>query len=387
MVVGDGPAGTAVAAAIARTGMNALLIGRGEAWEATYGVWADELSALTALGIAEPHEVIATSASDVTVVTTRSLRLERAYTTLDNVRLRERLLAPVAAVIGEVTAIREHLDRVELSTTLGTIAARRVVVAAGAGAGPPLGAGQRRGGAWQTAYGVVLDSVPESDHLVPGRTVLMDLSDAAGSVGDGIGVPSFCYVVQTVRGWLVEETVLTAAPAVDPLALRARLIARLGDPALVIDAERRGAVEQVRIAMDAPARAMTSRVVPYGAAAAMIHPATGYSIAAALRRAPIVAEALLADEPPGSAIWPRTMRATRALHRYGARALEQLDAAHLRAFFDVFFDRPVEDWASYLQIDAPPTRVARVMAEVFRDAPRSVRYRLLTAGWGGRRIE
>lgn len=372
-----------MAAAVARLGMTTLLVGSGRKWSATYGVWTDELSDLTALGIDDPGSMAATTSDDVVVVTDRVQQLDRVYATLDNERLRERLRQQTTALSAEVTGLSEHVDRVELSTTIGAIAARRVVLATGTGAPAPFGVGRSVDGAWQTAYGVILDTVPASDRFWPGRTVLMDLSGAYRAGGDELGVPSFCYVVRTAQGWLVEETVLTASPSVEPRALRNRLIARLGDPELVEHAERDGAVEEVRIAMNTAALRPTPRVVPFGAAAAMVHPATGYSVAAALRRAPVLAAALAGQGSPAEAVWPRSMRATRLLHRYGAAVLGQLDAASLRGFFDVFFDRPVSDWATYLQIDASPVRVARVMAAVFRDAPASVRYRLASAGWVG----
>jgi lycopene beta-cyclase len=70
------------------------------------------------------------------------------------------------------------------------------------------------------------------------------------------------------------------------------------------------------------------------------------------------------------------MRTTRALHDYGLRSLLRLgpDAG---AFFDAFFDLPVDRWMSYLRIDSPPTEVARTMAAVFAAVPWVVRRKLL----------
>ena len=88
----------------------------------------------------------------------------------------------------------------------------RLIARASGSAGRPT--------AWQTAYGIVVDEPPPRfDQDV---VTLMDLRSVVG----GGAQPTFCYVVPVADGWLVEETVMAARPAVDPASLRDRLAAR-----------------------------------------------------------------------------------------------------------------------------------------------------------------
>ena len=124
----------------------------------------------------------------------------------------------------------------------------------------------------------------------------------------------------------------------------------------------------------------------FGAAAGYAHPATGFSVAASLRAAPRVAAALASAcaaagepdaRPVGRAVWPPALRRTRRLHDYGLEVLLRLDQDELATFFDAFFDLPVDVWAPYLRIDAPPAAVSRTMAEVLRRLPPGMRRRLV----------
>jgi lycopene beta-cyclase len=131
-------------------------------------------------------------------------------------------------------------------------------------------------------------------------------------------------------------------------------------------------------------------VVATGAAAGLIHPATGYSVAAGLRVAPLLARALrrAADsglDPGGlaragwDAVWPPDRRRARRLERYGLDRLMVLGGDGTRSFVDAFFSQPADRWASYLSGVASSAQVARTMAGVFRSSPWRVR-RVLAGG-------
>jgi lycopene beta-cyclase len=183
-------------------------------------------------------------------------------------------------------------------------------------------------------------------------------------------------VVPVHDGWLVEETVLAARPAVDPSMLRARLEHRLGpDGRELVDAALRS--ESVRIPMGGPIPAPSQAVVRFGAAAGFVHPATGYSVAASIRAAPRVAAAIAEGDDVWRAVWPRAHRRARALHDYGLERILRLDADDTRAFFDAFFDLPADRWGEYLRVDTTPAAVASVMRGVFSGSPPTVRRRLM----------
>jgi lycopene beta-cyclase len=351
-VVGDGPAGLAIAAACRELGLAVTVHGTGDPWHATYATWRDDVPDL-------PEAAFATLTDRVVVVGLRRHVIDRSYALFDNAVLRAHLLEGLDVEHGRVDP--HELARAEPD---------RVVVDATGAVGSPA--------AWQTAHGVVLDEVPPALDLPTDAVTLMDWrpDHGPGRSDDHEGPPSFCYVVPVADGWLVEETVLAANPAVAPEVLRERLVSRLGPGgAALVDAAVR--VEQVRIPMGSPPRRGEGNLVPFGAAAGFVHPATGYSVAASLRAAPRVAQAIAAGADLGEAIWPRSQLRARALHDYGLDALLRLDGAAIAAFFDAFFELPQERWADYLRVDTTPVAVAGVMRRVFRRAPWSVRRRLM----------
>ncbi|MEX2626687.1 MAG: lycopene cyclase family protein [Ilumatobacteraceae bacterium] len=373
-IVGDGPAGLALAAACCTVGLGVVVHGSGEPWRATYAAWRDDVPMV-------PDEVFSSVTDVVDVVGARRHRIERSYGVFANEALRAHLLADLPP------------DTVRMGYVDPAVLDAPTVMDA-TGVDPAV---EPR--SWQTAYGVVLPEVPVALDVAPDTVTLMDWRQPSctdGDVdgdgnGDGVRPPSFCYVVPVHDGWLVEETVLAAAPAVAPAALRARLAARLGPegPALLGGAIRS---EEVRIPMGLPlpvvprprprtrprtrSRPAGGGPVPFGAAAGFVHPATGYSVAASLRAAPRVAQVIAAGGDVWSAVWPRPHRRARALHDYGLDALLRLDGGDTAAFFDAFFELPDERWAAYLRVDVTPREVAGVMRQVFGRAPWRVRRRL-----------
>jgi lycopene beta-cyclase len=368
-VGGDGPAGSAIAAACATAGLGVVLVGEDRPWTATYGSWRDDVADL-------PDAAFASVVPSISVFGDRRHDLARPYGVLDNEALRAHLRRDVEHRRERVTGVQHFTWGSRLLAASGAIDARLVIDAAG---WPPLVAAAvaRHDPAWQTAYGVLVTDRPAGYD----GPVLMDLRPVPGRER---GSPTFAYVVPVGGGWLVEETVLAARPAVDPATLSSRLRDRLGPwpPGAV--------TEQVRIPMGASVVRATPTVIPFGASAGFVHPATGYSLASSLRAAPRVAAAVATSIGDGraaedlmadtwAAVWPDASRRTRRLHRLGLVALLGLDGPGTRAFFDTFFELPVERWSAYLRIDSPPGEVARTMRAVFAAAPGPVRRHLAAA--------
>jgi lycopene beta-cyclase len=199
------------------------------------------------------------------------------------------------------------------------------------------------------------------------------------------GVTTFCYSLPVADGWLVEETVLAARPAVEPIALLPRLAARLArhPDRVLADAIR---TEYVRIPLGGSRPVADQPVVAFGAAAGYVHAATGFSVAASIRAAPRVAGAIVSAlsgragvaDPSivADAVWPTALRRTRVLHDFGLDVLLDLDEDEVRGFFDAFFDLAPADWSAYLRIDTPPTEVSAVMTRLFRSSNWPLRRRL-----------
>jgi lycopene beta-cyclase len=108
-----------------------------------------------------------------------------------------------------------------------------------------------------------------------------------------------------------------------------------------------------------------------------VHPATGYSVAASLRLAPTLAEAIAVGRDTVDAVWTADRRRARALHEFGLDVLVGLDADATRSFFDAFFDQPVGVWRDYLRVDTTTRAVSGVMWRLFRSAPWPLRRRLM----------
>ena len=385
VVIGDGPAGSALAAACHRLGVDVVLVGADEPWTATYATWIDDLHGVDLPGITDMLE---TQLDAVWVHADEAIEVALAYGVFDNDALRRDLRAGIEHVVEQVRSVLPvdtGGQRVILDSG-AEMAARLVIDAAG---WPPSFAERLEDSppAWQTALGVVLAEPPEGDLA---RPTLMDFravrpsrrGEGSSSVGPA-GVTTFCYSLPVIDGWLVEETVLAARPAVEPLALLPRLAARLGRHTddVLADAIR---TEYVRIPMGGSRPALDQPVVAFGAAAGYVHAATGFSVAASLLAAPRVAAAIAAGLDAGSvepravaeAVWPAGLRRSRVLHDYGLDLLLRLDDDEVREFFGAFFGLPLEQVRRYMRIDTPPHEVAAVMARLFSSVSWPMRRRL-----------
>jgi lycopene beta-cyclase len=390
-IIGDGPAGSALALACRARGIDVLLVGDDAGWTATYSTWADDLVDDRGAELLDIDAVVATSNHEVWAYGATAHRLGRAYVTLDNEALRSVLRDGVTHHLGRVTEVVAAGHgagggcRLDLDDG-SSIAARVVIDATGWPARfARLGGAQEP--AWQTALGVVLAEPPVGDL---GQPTFMDFRRVLGPDGmpstvGPAGVTTFCYSLPVADGWLVEETVLAARPAIEPISLLPRLAARLGrhPDRLLAQAVR---TEYVRIPLGGSRPAPDQTVVAFGAAAGYVHAATGFSVAASIRAAPRVADAIaralslgsgVVDPAPiAEAVWPAAMRRTRVLHDYGLDVLLDLDDDDVRAFFDAFFDLSRQDWTAYLRVDSSPGEVSAVMTRLFRSSSWQLRRRL-----------
>ena len=370
-IVGDGPAGRALALACRGQGLRTVSIGQGRSWTATYATWLDDVSAVTS-------DVIA-AWGPIDAIGLHRHTLGPRYGVFDNHLLRAKLSAGESHRVGTVTHVEHSAAGTTLTFDDGDKLAARLVVDA-SGSTPALLRPERREAPVQTAYGVVIDGRPPT--LAGEHAVLMDWTPPPGFEQRA---PTFLYAVPLAHGrWLVEETSLARRDGVGFEELRARLVARLGNDVIA----RSEHIEEVSIPMRPGVPSRSQLVVGFGAAGRYLHPATGYSVATSLRLAPTVAAAIAASieqplldrvESTWKAIWPRPMRQVRAVHDYGLGSLLRLSASDVGSFFDAFFDLPDSLWRQYLEIDCSPADIRRVMTRVFRGVPWTVR-RQLAAG-------
>ena len=369
VVAGSGPAGLSAAAACAAAGLRTVLVAPSlRPWPATYSLWADEFDAAAGpLGL-DPARAAARYAP--TVVRTAAggeRRLARDYARLRNDVVHAALLDRFAAhggevVTGRVAAVADGGTAVLADGT--RLAARAVLDARGSGPGT----------ARQRAWGEVVEG-PVPDLVPPGGALLMDWA----ALADPALPPAFLYGFALDDGTvLLEATSLAARPPVPLEDLRDRLATLLAARGL----RPAGDPERVSIPLDGAARP-TGPATRLGAAAGLLNPATGYSVAASLRLGPEVAAALAAGRDPHPVVRAARPRTTAALLGLGLEVLLPLDTAGTDAFFAAFFTLPERAWRAYLDVGSSPSAVAGAMARVFAALPPAQRARLLRGVAGG----
>ncbi|CAN5919561.1 lycopene cyclase family protein [soil metagenome] len=383
LVVGAGPAGWAAAAACTRAGLDVHLVAPDPhaPWDQTYGAWLDELASAGA-GEVAGHQWDAVC---VRTVGSQFRTLGRTYCLIDNDRLRQSLTDTAStATVTPARALRLDVRRDHLVVHLDDGERRRARAVIDASGHPPVfGRPPSSALAYQTAYGVVarLSAPP----IPEGTMCLMDFD---ATPFDDSEPTTFLYAMDLGAGqWFVEETALAARPAVPLRTLRNRLEQRLAHRG--VEATEILATERCAFAMNAP-RPAHGAVVAFGAAAAMVHPATGFQVATALQRAPVLADALRhaldRHRDPRAvaragyrAVWPADAVWCDALHRVGLDVILALDTPGTQRFFDGFFALPPHAWRGYVSRTSSPLAVQWTMARLMRQIPGWLRRRVLRA--------
>lgn len=330
-------------------------------WTATYGMWSQEVPADL------PASVIAARAAGRAIALTEH-RLGWEYAVLD--------VPALHAHLGEqLTGVQVRAGRAVGSPEPGVITLAdgselraAVVIDAGGRSRPLDPARARDAAAEQTAFGVVLDEDAAAPLTAPGDALFMDWRADHGETG----WPTFLYAIPLGGGQvLVEETSLARRPGLPLSVLRRRLDARLAHHGIVVPESARS--EKVSFPLD-QRRHDGAGALGFGAAAPLIHPATGFSVAASLRLAPKVAAALAAHLPDGPdaalaaagrIIWPRSARAIHRFRLIGLEALLRMPSGDVPKFFETFFSLPEAHRWTYLTARDDVRGTAVAMSHLF----------------------
>ena len=384
-VLGSGPAALSIAAAFARRGASVALIAPAPdlPWQPTYCLWADELPS----GMAHLAERVWDRASVVTPLGRR--RLDRPYLKLHTPELQafcwDAFRTETARVLpGRARRLEAQGDETCIQVDDGSTVRVRVPVDASGANSPFVRRVSRREPAFQTAFGLTLRV---ANHGFDEREmVLMDFRPASDDAGEP---PSFLYALPLGDDLVfLEETSLARRPAVRMALLQSRLETRLASMGL--QAAQRLGEEHCSIPMGLGLPVPRQPVLAFGAAAAMVHPTSGYSIAHSLRKADAVAASVLQGLEAGGTeaalaagsetLWPRGQRAAWELYGFALETLLNMNTRDMARFFDVFFALPSEAWSSFLNGALAPAELGAVMTRLFCTLPASLQWHLIRSG-------
>ncbi|GAB0497396.1 hypothetical protein MMPV_008728 [Pyropia vietnamensis] len=472
VVIGGGPAGLSLSAGLGERGLRTLVLDAAldKPWPNNYGVWLDELEAL---GLGDCTSAVWPDAVAYVRADGAPSALNRVYVRLDRHALKRRLLARCRAS-GAVTVRHAAAADVDVTPAAYSVVSYQDVAPAlvadgdnspGEGGGRPsrmqlVGPVRSARGAvvadatghalrfvemegaaadgdgpssldqrgFQAAYGI--EAEVESHPYAPGQMVLMDYRDdhmqgSAAERAESTAVPTFLYAMPIgPKRVFFEETSLIASPAVPFDDLKRRLHARLAHNGITVT--RVLDEEYCLIPMGGPLPLRRQRVVAFGGAAALVHPATGYMVARALELADeaagLIAEQLatakattieattaagsvggaatkpssLSGQPSApelevdadavaagvwDALWSIGRRRQRDFFNFGGEYLRRLDLHTLRDFFSAFFQLPRQQWAEFLsfRLLQPSERLAFGLGVFFRTTNR-VRFTITPFG-------
>ncbi len=353
VVVGLGPAGRALCHRAASAGLDVVGIDPHPTrrWTPTYSAWVDELPRWL------PAGVIGSVTDKPAVWTTRQQIIDRTYCVLDTAALQDALSVNSGRVI-KASAVPVSPTLVRLAD--GTIVRGRHVVDA-------RGTMGQAGLAEQTAFGVVVDRAVGEPILEGTGAWFMDWRRDNGTASTD--VPSFLYaVVLDDRRILLEETCLVGRPPLALKVLQNRLRTRLQGRGCILSGEE--PIERVRFPVQPPPPDDSERgIIRFGARSTMMHPATGYSVAASMGAADTVVESLGHKKRIGTpSIW-----AVQRLRNLGLRTALNLGPELVPHFFASFFDLPVSSQRAYLSGRSDAVGTIRAMAKMFPTLPTSAR--------------
>eukprot|EP00629_Pelagomonadales_sp_RCC1024_P000533 CAMPEP_0119285580 /NCGR_PEP_ID=MMETSP1329-20130426/32458_1 /TAXON_ID=114041 /ORGANISM="Genus nov. species nov., Strain RCC1024" /LENGTH=521 /DNA_ID=CAMNT_0007286291 /DNA_START=151 /DNA_END=1713 /DNA_ORIENTATION=+ len=401
-VVGAGPAGSVLAFLLAeRSGLEVALVDGGleKPWPNNYGVWEEEWQALgdmlPELGLEDcvlnrwaKTDCFFGGSWDKPML--ERTELPRAYLRVDRERLRSALRAKSAAAgvravdalvaadeparwCANVLAGASH-DAAGSTLALTTgdeLRATVVVDATGAESrlttrrGPEVGDSIPPPG-FQVAYGfeAICSALGpyQKDNMLLFDYRTDHLSDAEAK-----SAPTFMYAMPLEelgngrQRVFFEETSLVARPGVSLADCERRAFARLEHIGVKIEELCKDEPPELcYIPMGGPRPDPGQRIVAFGAAAALVHPATGYQLCRCLAAAPAVAAALgssLEAAPADAdraaraaygALWNRKTSLQREFALFGGEFLMTLDAEALRGWFAGFFALDEAVWAGFL---------------------------------------
>lgn len=385
-IIGAGPAALAVANALGLRGERVRVIAPDPtaAWVPNYGGWADQFSSdfgekFFEQTYAAPCVRLPRGGKPTEKV------LRRRYARIHKTRLQEHLLASLRASGAEF--IQETLAAVEPGPETDrlvfesgrTLEASLVIDASGARS-PFVNRHNNEKNAFQLAYGQTIQTKPHGFKC--GEMRFMDFSGTS----EDQAVPTFLYAMPLSHNQLfVEETVLATRQQVSFDYLKNKLNHRLAQEGIEVE----GVLDEefCRIPLGLPLPKGKQAVIPFGAAAAMVHPASGYLLARVVETAPRLADLILNERERLSKsellkeamnlVWPTSRKRTRELYMIGLEMLTRMGPERTVEFFHAFFELPEASWRGFLNDSLSPYELGLTMSRMFALSKTGLRFSLL----------
>ncbi|WIA23453.1 hypothetical protein OEZ85_000204 [Tetradesmus obliquus] len=221
-------------------------------------------------------------------------------------------------------------------------------------------------------------------HLEPG----LHPNAGEGLWGSSEEVPSFLYAMPLGGNRVfLEETCLVAKPALPFAVLKRRLERRLA--AMNVKVNKVHEEEWSYIPVGGPLPVGDQPCTAFGAAANLVHPATGFSVSRSLRQAPEFAAAAAAALAAGGSVqqvssavwqqlWSKERRQQAAFHVFGMELLTQLDLAATNDFFKTFFALPNYYWRGFLGSNLSSVQLLVFAFLTFLYAPVGIKAKLVS---------
>ena len=389
IVVGAGPAALCMATALARHQLQVTLLAAQDPWQPwpnTYGIWGHELDEL-GLGFVLAHRW--RHCSSVFLGEPLDHGLDYGLIDKDTLQGNWRQLCLQHGVRVQqdgAVAILHHPSYSDVQGASGQRYQSRLVVDA-TGHQPVFVQRPRSiAVAQQAAYGV--RGCFSKPPIQPGSSVLMDYRNSHLSPGEQQQEPpTFLYGMDLGNGaYFVEETSLAAFPPHPVSLLKHRLEQRQNWQGCRVEQVQE--VEQCLFPMNLPLPDRRQRVVGFGGAATMVHPASGYLLGSLLRRGPGLAAAIaqsLQGERHGAALsraawdnlWSDDLVRRHGIYRFGLEKLMRFSSHDLQTFFHTFFHLPQPLWSGFLTNTLPLPVLTGAMVRLLAMAPWPIRRHLL----------
>ena len=388
VIAGSGPSALSLAEKTVQKGLSTLIVSPslGQCWKPNYASWFDDVDGLgISLSIEE------TWVSPMVLLDDSTFELPFRYAKISTVQLQTLLehrctRDGVQFLCNKVESVQHTSKSSTVVLSNGEEIDCSVFVDATGKGEFLLREPSRAIQGYQSAYGVLLEV--EDNPWERGEMSLMDfrVPKECGQSEIFLSTPTFLYALPLGRKLVfLEETSLVAKEPLSFEELKQRLHIRMSsmniEPIQILEEEN------CLIPMGGPRPSLKQRTLGFGAAAGLVHPATGYQLAHSIALSDVVAQALCVGLKEGNVeeavrlawlqIWPKEKRRCWDMYQFGMEVLCSMTTVQTQEFFHTFFSIPNQSWKTFLSGRGTPADVSKAMAQVFVQAPFSLQKRLI----------